>query len=94
MCPADLHELMENCWNEDPIERPPMTRVRLQIQKILGKADDNIVDHLIHRMEVYAGELEQEAELKMKQFMEERQRSQELLSNILPKYGINKYCIK
>ncbi|XP_055352797.1 atrial natriuretic peptide receptor 1-like [Paramacrobiotus metropolitanus] len=84
-CPMPLHELMGNCWDEDPLERPNFTRIKTTITKIIGKSGENIVDHLIKRMEQYAAGLEHQVDMKMKQFMEERARSAGFLSAMLPK---------
>ena len=110
-CPARILELMEACWSEDPIARPIFTKIRSTITATVQKSGDNIVDHLINRMERYASELESQVtqkagtniicydmnvnntfcfwlkvDSKMRQFMEERQRSAQLLQVILPKY--------
>ncbi|XP_055352763.1 atrial natriuretic peptide receptor 1-like isoform X2 [Paramacrobiotus metropolitanus] len=85
-CPMELYELMTMCWDEDPLLRQPFVRVKAVVAKVVGRAGENIVDHLIKRMEQYAAGLEHEVEVKMKQFMEERQRSAAFLGQLLPKY--------
>ena len=60
-CPiVSLHELMEACWEEHLEIRPPFIRVREQLQKYLGKSGENVIEHLITRMDHYAAELEHE----------------------------------
>ncbi|XP_055344185.1 atrial natriuretic peptide receptor 1-like [Paramacrobiotus metropolitanus] len=83
--PGALHSLMEQCWDERPELRPVFPKVREVITKTMGRAGENIVDHLIRRMEQYAAELEQEMQEKMNQFMEEKARSEAMLNGILPK---------
>ena len=46
---------------------------------------DNIVDLLFKRMEQYANDLELKVEEKTQQFMDEKNRSEQLLSQMLPK---------
>ncbi|OQV16420.1 Atrial natriuretic peptide receptor 1 [Hypsibius exemplaris] len=48
------------------------------------KAGDNIVDHLIRSMEKHALDLEHEAEQRMKDFMDEKRRSDDILTQLLP----------
>ncbi|XP_055346518.1 atrial natriuretic peptide receptor 1-like [Paramacrobiotus metropolitanus] len=84
-CKTELYELMTLCWDEEPLLRPPFVRIKAVVAKVVGRAGENIVDHLIKRMEQYAAGLEHEVEVKMKQFMEERQRSAAFLAQLLPK---------
>ncbi|XP_055351643.1 atrial natriuretic peptide receptor 1-like [Paramacrobiotus metropolitanus] len=84
-CPAHFRDLLEQCWDENPLLRPAFQRIREVLTKLLGRAGDNIVDYLIRTMEKYASKLEAEAEEKMRQFMEEKRRSEDILSQILPK---------
>ncbi|OWA52554.1 Atrial natriuretic peptide receptor 1 [Hypsibius exemplaris] len=84
-CPEPLHALLEMCWDEHPMVRIPFIRIRDILQKTLGKSGDSIIEHLINRMDVYATELEHEAEEKMKMFVAEKERSEDLLNGMLPK---------
>lgn len=83
--PIALHSLMEKCWDEDPDLRPSFPKIREVMFKFMKKSGENIVSHLVARMERYAAELEQEADDKMKQFMEEKGRSEAILNGMLPK---------
>ncbi|OWA50762.1 Atrial natriuretic peptide receptor 1 [Hypsibius exemplaris] len=84
-CSAALHEIMDNCWAEEPVNRPTTIRLRAMVQNAIKKSGDNIVDHLIKRMETYSSELEAQVDKKTKEFMEERQRAAGILQEILPK---------
>ena len=42
---------------------------------------------LLKRMEQYASDLEQRVAVQTQQFMDEKQRSEQLLSQLLPKYS-------
>ncbi|XP_055334710.1 atrial natriuretic peptide receptor 1-like [Paramacrobiotus metropolitanus] len=84
-CPNELYRLMENCWSEYPTERPSFVKIKQNLHMVIGKVGDNIVDHLLKRMEEYAEELQQQVAEKTDQFMEEKRRSEELLGQLLPK---------
>lgn len=83
-CPAAFRDLLEQCWEENSLLRPPFIRIRENLARILGRCGDNIVDYLIHNMERHAAKLEADVEEKMKQFMEEKRRSADILGQILP----------
>ena len=55
---------MDMCWNEEPALRPAFLRVRTFVQNTIKKSGDNIVDHLIKRMETYAANLETQVFIK------------------------------
>ncbi|GAU88434.1 hypothetical protein RvY_01134-4 [Ramazzottius varieornatus] len=84
-CSPELYQLMERCWSEYPIERPSFVKITEIVRKIAGKASNNIIDHLLRRMEQYANSLEEQVAQKTEQFMEEKRRSEELLSQLLPR---------
>ncbi|OQV13912.1 Atrial natriuretic peptide receptor 1 [Hypsibius exemplaris] len=84
-CAADLYQLMEQCWAEFPSDRPSFLKIKDFAKKIVGKGSSNIVEHLLERMELYANNLEEQVAEKTRQFMEEKSRSEELLSQLLPK---------
>ena len=76
---------MEQCWEEVPIERPTFAKIKDRLRKIMGNIGDNIVDLLFKRMETYAADLEMKVAEKTQQFMDEKNRSEQLLSQLLPK---------
>ena len=84
-CCPELFQLMETCWSEFALARPPFTKIKLDLRKIVGKGSANIIDYLMARMEQYANNLEEQVAEKTRQFMEEKKRSEELLSQLLPK---------
>ena len=63
-CSPELYQLMERCWSEYPIERPSFVMIMEVVRKIAGKASDNIIDHLLRRMEQYANSLEEQVNEK------------------------------
>ena len=52
--------------------------------QVIGDVGDNIVDLLFKRMEQYANDLELNVEEKTQQFMDEKKRLEQLLSQMLP----------
>ncbi|OQV12253.1 Atrial natriuretic peptide receptor 1 [Hypsibius exemplaris] len=84
-CSNELYDLMERCWEEIPIERPTFPKIKERLRKIIGNVGDNIVDLLFKRMEQYANDLEQKVADQTQQFMDEKNRSEQLLSQLLPK---------
>jgi hypothetical protein len=76
---------MERCWEEIPIQRPTFPKIKERLRKIIGNIADNIVDLLFKRMEQYANDLEQKVADQTQQFMDEKNRSEQLLSQLLPK---------
>ncbi|XP_055354563.1 atrial natriuretic peptide receptor 1-like [Paramacrobiotus metropolitanus] len=84
-CPTALLDILERCWDEMPSVRPTFQRLRENFAQLFGHSGDSIVEHLIHMMEKEAASLEQEAEEKMHLMLEEKRRSDEILSQILPK---------
>ncbi|GAU95885.1 hypothetical protein RvY_07420 [Ramazzottius varieornatus] len=68
-----------------PIERPTFPKIKDRLKKVIGDEGDNIVDLLFSRMEQYALDLEQKVAEKTQQSMDEKVRSELLLSQLLPK---------
>ena len=66
-CPPPMHELIEQCWDEDPALRPNFVRIRAIIKKVIGKSGDNIVDHLFNRMDVHTAALEHQVQYENQQ---------------------------
>ena len=77
---------MERCWEEIPLERPTFAKIKERLRKVVGNVGDNLVDLLLKRMEQYATDLEQKVADQTQQFMDEKNRSEQLLSQLLPKY--------
>ncbi|OQV12261.1 Atrial natriuretic peptide receptor 1 [Hypsibius exemplaris] len=84
-CSNELYDLMERCWEEVPVERPTFPKIKERLKKVIGDVGDNIVDLLFKRMEQYAMDLELKVAEKTQQFMDEKTRSEQLLSQLLPK---------
>ncbi|XP_055349308.1 atrial natriuretic peptide receptor 1-like isoform X2 [Paramacrobiotus metropolitanus] len=84
-CSNELYDLMEKCWEEIPLERPTFAKIKERLRRIVGDLGENIVDLLFRRMEQYAADLEVKVAEKTQQFMDEKNRSEQLLCQLLPK---------
>ena len=59
-------------------------KIKDRLLKIVGHIGDNIVDQLFKRMEQYSSDLEEKVAEQTQQFMDEKNRSEQLLSQLLP----------
>ncbi|XP_002006469.3 atrial natriuretic peptide receptor 1 isoform X2 [Drosophila mojavensis] len=84
-CPPDLLVLMEKCWADNQEERPAFSTIRSNIRTIMKGFCENLMDDLLNRMEHYANNLESLVEEKTRQLSLEKQRTEELLYQILPR---------
>ncbi|CAD5112905.1 DgyrCDS2112 [Dimorphilus gyrociliatus] len=80
-----LANITESCWREIAAERPTISEIKQQLRKLTGGKEVNIMDDLLKRMEQYANNLENIVEERTMQLAEEKQRTDELLLQILPK---------
>ncbi|OQV23376.1 putative Atrial natriuretic peptide receptor 2 [Hypsibius exemplaris] len=67
-----------------PRSSTDLSQDQINLKRILGKTGDNIVDVLLQRMEQYTVDLELKVDEKTQQFMEEKERSEQLLGQLLP----------
>ncbi|OQV20225.1 Atrial natriuretic peptide receptor 1 [Hypsibius exemplaris] len=84
-CTPELRSLMIKCWAEAPTDRPAFTKLKETIRKIAGAVGENIIDHLIEQMEQYAADLEKKVAAQTQQFMKEKEKTEELLCQLLPR---------
>ncbi|GFN91944.1 guanylate cyclase [Plakobranchus ocellatus] len=87
-----VRSLIEQCWIEDPKQRPTAQIVRNSLKRLANSLGTsvNILDNLMRRMEMYANNLERMVEDKTIELREEKKKSEELLYQILPKTVANK----
>lgn len=84
--PIELIELMNECWQESPVARPEIGVVKSKLKKITkGISSKNFFDNLLSRMEQYANNLEQLVEQKTNALIEEKQKADQILYQLLPK---------
>ncbi|XP_026883147.2 atrial natriuretic peptide receptor 2 [Electrophorus electricus] len=80
----ELTVLMENCWAEDPAERPDFGHIKIFIAKLNKEGSTSILNNLLSRMEQYANNLENLVEERTQAYLEEKRRAENLLYQILP----------
>ena len=81
---AQLCAIIRQCWAGEPGERPAVDAVRAQISRIYTETSHNILDNLLSRMEQYADNLEQLVEERTQSYLEEKEKCENLLYELLP----------
>ncbi|KPM04974.1 atrial natriuretic peptide receptor 1-like protein [Sarcoptes scabiei] len=86
-CSKELLTLMSECWAEQPIDRPDFLIIKQKLRKITqGISSKNFLDNLLNRMEQYSQNLERIVEEKTQSVIEEKQKTEELLYQLLPRF--------
>ncbi|MBN3310748.1 ANPRB protein, partial [Amia calva] len=80
----ELTILMEGCWEEDPMDRPDFTYIKIFILKLNKEKSTSILNNLLSRMEQYANNLEKLVEERTQAYLEEKRKAENLLYQILP----------
>uniref|UniRef100_A0A158Q971 Guanylate cyclase n=1 Tax=Enterobius vermicularis TaxID=51028 RepID=A0A158Q971_ENTVE len=80
-----LISLMCSCWAEEPQDRPSFYMIR-RVVRSLNKSNEtqNLVDNLLMRMEQYANNLEGLVEERTQDYLNEKQKVENLLHQLLP----------
>lgn len=85
--PAELLDLMHLCWAEDETLRPDFATIKPRLKKITkGITSKNFLDNLLNRMEQYANNLEQIVEEKTEAIILEKEKTEEILYQLLPRF--------
>ena len=80
-----LCSVMVKCWAEDPEYRPDINTVKADISRInKDNKSSNILDNLLTRMEQYANNLETLIEERTQSYLEEKEKCENLLHELLP----------
>ena len=85
-CDPVLYRLMNDCWQENPEERPTFEQARMRIKPLVKHYTGNLLDNIVKRMEKYTKTLEYAVDERTAAFLEEKRKSEELLNQLLPKY--------
>ncbi|KAH9508106.1 Nitrogen permease reactivator protein [Bulinus truncatus] len=83
---AVIEQLMRECWSADPEKRPSLNRVHSTIHGLMVKNNQSgsLVDNLLQRLEKYSSNLERIVDEKVIELRQEKQKSEELLRQMLP----------
>lgn len=76
--------LVRDCWDERPENRPDMGQVCQMLKQLLNNGKQNLMDYVFSMLEQYASSLEHEVELRTKELIEEKRKSDILLYRMLP----------
>jgi len=86
-CSKELLQLMHDCWQEHASSRPDFTQIKPTLRKITqGVSSRNFLDNLLNRLESYSQNLERIVEEKTQNVIEEKQKTEELLYQLLPRF--------
>ncbi|XP_057301021.1 uncharacterized protein LOC130635645 isoform X2 [Hydractinia symbiolongicarpus] len=79
-----LKKLMESSWHEDPVHRPTLHEIKKELERIEPQRGE-LMDHLVTMLEKYSGNLEDIVAKRTKQLQKEKQKTEDLVSRLLPK---------
>ncbi|XP_002168100.2 uncharacterized protein LOC100197876 isoform X1 [Hydra vulgaris] len=79
-----LKKLMEACWHEDPTLRPSIKECIVQVDRIDPQKGE-LMDNLVTMLEKYSNNLENIVTKRTKQLAIEKQKTEDLVSRLLPK---------
>ncbi|XP_055884302.1 atrial natriuretic peptide receptor 1-like isoform X2 [Biomphalaria glabrata] len=81
-----MESLMRKCWDEDPEKRPSLHSIHSIINKLMVNVNKSggLVDNLLQRLEKYSSNLEKIVDEKVDELRQEKQKSEELLKQMLP----------
>lgn len=83
---AALIELMKQCWQFDPESRPSSVALGAALKKMThGFTSKRVLENLTERMEQYTSNLESLVDAKLATLIEEKQKTEELLYQFVPK---------
>ena len=80
----NLCGIISQCWAQDTLDRPSIDGVRTLFIRIYQQTSQNILDNLLSRMEQYADNLEQLVEERTQNYLEEKEKCENLLYELLP----------
>ena len=83
--PLEYFDLMRDCWSEQPDLRPTFERLLAAFKALNGERKVNIVDIMFRQIQAYTNDLEGLVQEKTVKLEEEKKRTDELLSEMLPK---------
>ena len=84
---STVHSLMMQCWEENPNKRPSLVSISHIMNGLMAKYNKGggLIDNLLERLEKYSTNLEKILEDKVTELQVHKQKSDELLNQLLPK---------
>ncbi|KAF1381164.1 hypothetical protein PFLUV_G00171690 [Perca fluviatilis] len=83
--PAECLSLMNECWSEDPSQRPGFDHIFKQFRGINKGKRANIIDSMLRMLEQYSSNLEDLIRERTDELEIERQKTDKLIGQLLPK---------
>ncbi|XP_078101014.1 retinal guanylyl cyclase 2-like [Sander vitreus] len=83
--PAECLSLMNDCWSEDPSQRPCFDHIFKQFRGINKGKRANIIDSMLRMLEQYSSNLEDLIRERTDELEIERQKTDKLIGQLLPK---------
>ncbi|KAJ1522078.1 hypothetical protein ONE63_002389 [Megalurothrips usitatus] len=80
-----VRECLQECWAEDPEQRPDLKAVRARLRPLRKGMKPNIFDNMIAMMEKYANNLEVLVDERTDQLQQEKRKTEALLYEMLPR---------
>ncbi|XP_041371524.1 atrial natriuretic peptide receptor 1-like [Gigantopelta aegis] len=80
-----LADVMRMCWDEVPTSRPSFESIIHLLSKLNKGRKTNILDQMIHRMTKYSEHLENMIQERTLMLIEEKKKTDQILSKMLPK---------
>ncbi|XP_006882986.1 PREDICTED: olfactory guanylyl cyclase GC-D-like [Elephantulus edwardii] len=84
--PLECIQLMEQCWEEAPEDRPSLDQIYSQFKSINQGKKTSVADSMLRMLEKYSQNLEDLVQERTEELELERQKTERLLSQMLPPY--------
>ncbi|GIY88128.1 guanylate cyclase 32E, partial [Caerostris extrusa] len=78
-CPDYIKQCMEECWQENPDDRPDFKFIKVKLRPLHMGLNANIFDNMMSIMEKYACNLESVVKERTNQLLEEKKKKTENL---------------
>lgn len=85
-CESYVKECMDECWNEDPDQRPDFKFIRYRLKAMQQGLKSSIIDNMLSMMEKYAHNLEDLVNERTELLAEEKKMTENLLLRMLPRF--------
>ena len=88
--PPRFQNILAQSWEQNPTARPSLPQLRAALDEVAEgssayeKKNMSLMDKIIHRLEIYAGELEHKVAERTADLIAESAKCDQLLRQILP----------
>uniref|UniRef100_UPI00398E88E1 guanylate cyclase 2G n=1 Tax=Pristiophorus japonicus TaxID=55135 RepID=UPI00398E88E1 len=85
-CNDQIVTLLNACWDECADRRPNFQSIKHALRRASPEGEVSILDNMVAKLEKYANHLEKVVEERTSQLMVEKGKTDQLLSNLLPRF--------